>query len=46
MGFGNDGFRVAEKRRNVAEDIAEAWLAHDRSLREQITQDPDGECID
>lgn len=30
----------------VPQDIAQAWLAHDRGLREQITSDPDGECID
>ncbi|MDD9933770.1 MAG: hypothetical protein OXT09_09210 [Myxococcales bacterium] len=30
----------------VPEDIAQAWLAHNRDLREEITADPEGECHD
>lgn len=30
----------------VAPDIVEALLAHTEALREQVTSDPDGQCID
>jgi truncated hemoglobin YjbI len=29
----------------VPEDVAQAWLAHDETLRDQVTTDPDGQCI-
>jgi hemoglobin len=34
------------QRHGVAPEISRAWLDHDRALREQVTSDPDGECID
>jgi hemoglobin len=30
--------------RGVPEDIIHAWLAHNDSLRDQVTTDPDGQC--
>jgi hemoglobin len=30
----------------VPQDIADAWLAHVESLRDQVTTEPDGQCND
>jgi len=29
----------------VPEHIREAWLAHQEALRDQVTQDPEGQCV-